>query len=273
MPFVLHDVPASEAANLGDALGDALGAIIRDEVTAVVVRGAIPADACERVASGADSGALPGGLQGRDNDGDPALQVGTYGEAISPSDTYPRGPDPDRYFQAVPGLSRGLAALFGPHPGFGATAERLLSDLSNGKTVRRARTRRDVFYGEATIRRIPEGSSLPMHRDADSEQAVYDDIRSRVRLDLKLSLFCMLRRPEGGGEIVLYARGGDPSERREGSPREALGTCALQPGDIFVFDAGLRDHTVTPVTGPLPRWTIGAFFAPTRDGDEIWYWA
>ncbi|MCB9763065.1 MAG: hypothetical protein H6739_24910 [Alphaproteobacteria bacterium] len=144
-------------------------------------------------------------------------------------------------------------------------------------------------YTPATIRELPDGQQIGLHIGNAflcTPQAA--DLARQVQVGAQLSFFTTLRRPAGGGRLLVYDlrweqvsawyRSGKVDVRRVPADAVALIGLADQvvldppPGALLVFDGGRYFHRVVPVEGPIARRTLGGFAAWTNDGAALRYW-
>jgi hypothetical protein len=107
----------------------------------------------------------------------------------------------------------------------------------------------------------------------------------------QLSYFMTLQKPEGGGELIIYALewsdieklrierdGSSPGYGSTGQVTTLIQRCDSMtfnpdPGDLLLFDGGRYYHRITHIQGARNRVTIGGFLVFSNDGQTIYYWS
>jgi hypothetical protein len=257
---------------------DLLGALHRDELQGAILRGVYQPPELQPVVQRLLAGDPPWPGTARDHADLSRPQVRVLGEPVSPSDLYPRGPDIGHYLGRAEAFRAFCRTLFAPAPAFFERVPALLERVSGGRGVRLAHTPDGHSYGSATVRLIPPGSGLPPHCENDyMGLPIYDGLRDRVALPRKLGFLMPLNRPEGGGELVIYAQRWSAERRGSGRAAEfehrAHHRFELDPGDLALLNVGSNFHEVRKVTGTVTRLTIGGFGAMCLNEPEFWYWA
>lgn len=253
--------PAIRDVSEADLPDDTVARLLDGTLAACVVRGVFLPEQMGSVAERLETDQLGMPRQHRDFDDPDRVQVGVYGEPISPSQRFPTGPDPDVYFAQVDAIPSRLPALFGDAPGYLPTLERVFAGA--GVEAKRAEG-----YGACTIRHVPPGCELDRHcENLYARIPVLIPLQDRLSMLDVCSFFLTIQAPEAGGELVLWEdrwAPGMPNLRSEGGESVRIRT---EPGDLVLAAAGNQFHAVSPVQGDRARWTIGGFFAPVREGE------
>jgi hypothetical protein len=191
-------------------------------------------------------------------------------------------PDLAGYFGEARDFSLHLRELF---PAGLALERRVTSVLSAIDRGRRFGPPPGPRPGEAymftTLRAHLEGGYIPAH--FDNEMALRPSYRHLMTLiEPRLFSFVLaLTRPEAGGALEVFDFTGPPLGERpqnvDGRARPDLSSVAsvsfrLPPGSMIVMDSGRFLHRVTPVSGPIKRWTACSFMAESRSGDGSYCW-
>lgn len=246
--------------------GDTVRRLIDGTLAAAVVRGVWTAEQMAAVVARLEAGALGLPRQHRDHDDPDRVQVGVYGEPISPSTRFPRGPDPEAYFAQADVLPSRLPALFGDAPDWLPTLEALLARAG-------APAERAPGYGACTLRHLPPGCALDRHcENLYARIPALAPLQDQLRMLDVCSVFLTLQAPEAGGELELWEARWQPGMRNlrdDGGPSVRVQTRA---GDVVLAAAGNQFHAVRPVEGARARWTLGAFFAPLQQGEGVRYY-
>lgn len=195
------------------------------------------------------------------------------------------------YHAAVGPTTAAMEALFGGllPGGFEAGLQGLLEPLC-GAPVARAVGASGRPCAPATIRELPAGHQIALHiGNAFLCMPQAADLAARVQVGAQLSWFLPLRKPEAGGELVVYdlhweavsehyLRSTDSVKAQPPVNRqliELLPKVVLDPpaGSLLVFDGGRYFHRVRPVGGPVSRRTVGGFLAWSVEGPTLRYWS
>lgn len=199
------------------------------------------------------------------------------------------GEDLGPYFRDAARMPETLAAVFAGTPAFLPRLEAVLGGLAGGRPVACAAAEDGRSYAPATIRELPDGHEIGLHiGNAFLCIPQARELARRVRVDAQLSFFMPLRRPEAGGELLVYDLRWSAVEaeyrRSTASVRQVpavsqqlvdlLPRQVVDPpaGAMVVFDGGRFFHRVAPVRGATARRTIGGFLAWEHDRDAIRYW-
>jgi hypothetical protein len=136
-------------------------------------------------------------------------------------------------------------------------------------------------YMFTTLRGHLEGGYIPPH--VDNEQALrpsYAHLASVVERHMT-SFVLTLSLPEGGGALEVFDYSVEPeqarlmSDDRAARPdvsRLASAAFRIPAGSMIVLDSGRLLHRLTPVEGPLKRWTACSFMARARGGEATYCW-
>ncbi|HYD48906.1 MAG TPA: hypothetical protein VEB21_11190, partial [Terriglobales bacterium] len=141
-------------------------------------------------------------------------------------------------------------------------------------------------YTPATVRVLDPGGTIFLHCGNETHSfPALSELTQIIDPAGEISTLMPLSLPESGGELEIYeVSHGDPlidrldkelgreNAHRGLQDRRFMGL-RPQPGDLALFEEGLRYHRVSEVSGPRSRWTIGGFLAPSRDGATLHYWS
>jgi len=263
-----------------DALAGATGtlaAIADGSVPAALIRGVYEPAQTATWAAALERGEFPAPFQIRDVPDPSVPQIRTLGLAISPSDLYPGGPDPERYHSAAVDFRARAEGFF--EPPFPERVQSILAALS-GVPVELAADDEGRPYGALTIRSMPPGCGLPPHCENHYMHiAIYTALRARVRLEQKIGFFCVLQTPSAGGRFVVYDDAYAPGEfafrtrSLDIVPDHPHVVVPARAGDMVVLASGARYHQVTRVEGERSRWSVGGFGAFASDMSRFYHWA
>jgi hypothetical protein len=178
-----------------------------------------------------------------------------------------------------------IAPLFAAAGGLERRIESVLARIAGGLPVDVARTEKGRPYLPATIRVLIEGDSLPIHYENGTTRAAsMKPILSQLDAETIMSFYVPVSLPEEGGILEVFTTDCSGDGHRIigdlGGPeraREILaerGRIEILPGvgDMLLFDGGRHYHLVTEVRHGA-RWTLGGFFAYTKDHGRIVYWS
>jgi hypothetical protein len=185
------------------------------------------------------------------------------------------------YFAEAGAFHAQLEALF-PPPGLPARVGALLAALDGGRPfVAAPGPAAGERYMFTTLRAHMEGGYIPPH--VDNEQALRPSFAHLSTLvELHMTSFVLaLTLPRGGGALEVFDYSVAPerarlmSDDRAARPDVArLRSVAfrLPPGTMIVLDSGRLLHRLTPVEGPIKRWTACSFMARARAGEATYCW-
>lgn len=262
-----------------DQRPDLLLDVFETRHTGVVVRDALPG-VQDYVARVQDAGLAD--LWASPNQGMPGGDLKVIGEAATPTFTKMRGPSVEQYGDASRAHADIMARVFGELEPT-ARINHLFSALNGGRPAAPAQFEADVCWNPYTVRALGPGQQIYSHHDLHYWLAVYERLPEALDRTSLLSWFITLQAPEGGGALTVYGLwSGDPNPPM--LPTRFIDTQALddrfgkhafdlRPGDLVVFDSGRHVHRVTPVTGAVPRLTLGGFMTLTKDragGSAYW---
>lgn len=184
------------------------------------------------------------------------------------------------YFQASPVFRERLAGLFAPAAGLEDRVTNLLSALDGGRRYLAAPgPRPGVDHMFTTLRAHRPGGFIPQHFDDEQDaRPSYRLITPHVVSDL-FSFVVAFSQAESGGELEVFnLRHGGRRFRMADGAQDARHLSVegvesvrhrLAPGEMIVFNSGRYLHRVTPVEGPVTRWTACSFMADSRAGDVL----
>ena len=204
----------------------------------------------------------------------PVFEAYAYGRILDMSDDVI-----DDYHRQAPLIAAAIDDAFGA--GLDGRLNRALGALAAPVPLAVPVNAQGEGYAKATVRRYPVGGLIPPHCELEQlRKPTYADLRTRISQTTLLSYLLVLRAPEAGGDLAVYDLSVDDprvpefySDRRvmhslrEGFTHRLV---SLAAGDLLVFDGGRHFHQILPVEGSRPRWTLGGFLAPSRDG-QTWY--
>lgn len=186
------------------------------------------------------------------------------------------------YFPEADEFRARLAGLF-PEPGFEAHLGSLLARLDGGRPfVAAPGPGPGERYMFTTLRGHLEGGYIPAH--VDNEQHLrpsYRHLREVVERHMTSFVLAFTRAEKGGAlEVFDYSvaperarlLSDDRVRDRPDPDRYASARFRLPPGSLIVLDSGRLLHRLTPVEGPVRRWTACSFMARARGVAATYCW-
>ncbi len=254
---------------------DLLGDIYRRRYVGAIVRGVFePEQMAELVER------LQAGIEGMPRAVAPTFKGGLFGNPLvmGSEDLHDYLADAERFRSAI-------APLFASAGGLERRIESVLATVTGGLPVGVARTDNGREYLPATIRVLIEGDSLPIHyENGTTRAAAMKPILAHLDAETIMSFYVPVALPTDGGVLEVFTTDCSADGHRIigdlGGPERARvilaerGYIEVRPGvgDMLLFDGGRHYHLVTEVRGGA-RWTLGGFFAYTKDHSRIVYWS
>jgi len=261
----------SEADRWGDLIGDMFtrrcaGAIV-EHVFPVSVMADLAATICRGVVG------LPRATA-------PTFRGGLFGVPLVLS-----GEDLSDYLAAAEQFRAAIEPLFAAAGGLEARLRDTLARVAGGRRVEVAHAEDGRAYLPASIRVLIAGDSLPIHYENGTTK--YDSMRAllaHVDATTIMSFYLTIELAEEGGTLQYFSTDcsgvGDRIVGDLGGPEQARAILAARGsidvfpavGDLLLFDGGRNYHLVTEVRRGT-RWTLGGFFALTKEHDRVFYWS
>lgn len=267
------------------AAADAIDRMYEDELDVMIVRHALPvaplAAAGERLDR--DDSGRP---WARPNVRMPVEDIQILGTDTPATPTYqaPTGASLDAYLASAEKHRDEGEAVF--DPGFDAAAKitRLIGRFAGGRPVEVARAEDGRSYVPFTVRRLVNGKQIGLHHDYHYPLSLYNQLAPKVDTKTLISYVALLRRPEAGGELCVYAVTPDtpnPPKMPNGFQWDLdavergfdSAKFTLDEGDFFLLASGRCLHRIAPIQGPRARVTMGGFLALSKDRDRVYYWS
>ncbi len=269
----IHSGATNDVAN-------AIEDIYNDQLDAIVLRQAFPADATadalQRINRDTELPWL------RPNRTGPSADIRVLGVAATPSFDTPEGPLVDAYFDNVDQYERVTEDLFGTEFGLYGYLEQLLGRVAGKRPVERLVNIDGRPFAACTVRSLPEGQGIILHNDhGHVDLAMYADVVSDLDTSITLSFFALLQAPESGGRLIMHGVTDTDTVPRlpNGYPdseaiqrRYRFEAFELRSRDVIIFGAGKFYHRVEPVGGARPRVTLGGFLTFSRNRQKVFYW-
>ena len=193
-------------------------------------------------------------------------------------------PNLTEYFSVAKSFHDHLRELFRDGDDFEERIRHIFSALSGGRPVVLPKAKDGQIYMPATIRILPEGSTIDLHCDNNlSHHPNYDHLRTLCDVNNQLSYFVTINAPDEGGELVIYRRQWSADDdalnqydmRKDDSMVEDYEYFSVkpEPGDLILHAGGRVYHRVTQSVGPRTRHTIGGFVANALDNNTLYYFS
>jgi hypothetical protein len=273
-----------DAASAGDA-ADTIPRMYEDQLDVLIVRHAFDrrplADAGERLdRDDTDPG------WARPNVKMPVEDIQILGTDTPATPTYqaPRGASLDDYLASADRHRQEGQGVF--DPGFPAAAAitKVIEKFSGGRPVEIARADDGRQYVPFTVRRLVNGKQIGLHHDYHYPLALYSQLAPTLDTRTLISYVAVLRRPDAGGELCVYAVTPDepnPPKMPNGfmwdldavERRYDSKTFTLDVGDFFLLASGRCLHRIAPIQGERARVTMGGFLALSKERDRVYYWS
>jgi len=279
-------IRAAEVA--ANAIGNAATAIQRmydDELDVLIVRGALPREPLAAAGERLDRDDTDPGWA-RPNVRMPVEDIQILGTDTPATPTYtaPTGASLTAYLDSADKHRQEGQAVF--EGGFDATSAitTLIGRFAGGKPVEVARAADGRSYVPFTVRRLVNGKQIGLHHDYHYPLSLYDELKPKVDTRTLISYVALLRQPEAGGELYVYAVTPDtpnPPKMPNGFQWDLDGVeraydsakFTLAAGDFFLLASGRCLHRIAPIQGPRARVTMGGFLALSKDRDRVYYWS
>lgn len=272
------------AAAIG-GMADAILQMYDDQLDVLIVRNALPAAPLAAVGDQLDREDHNPGWA-RPNEKMPVEDIQILGTDTPATPTYqsPGGATLDAYLESAERHGSEAQDVFAP--GFEATAKvtELLGRFAGGRPVTIAHAADGRSYVPFTVRRLTNGKQIGLHHDYHYPMALYNELAPTLDTRTLISYVALLRRPDAGGELCVYAvtpDTPDPPKMPNGfswdlaavEQRFDSARFTLDVGDFFLLASGRCLHRVAPIAGPRARVTLGGFLALGKDRDRVYYWS
>ncbi len=160
----------------------------------------------------------------------------------------------------------------------------VISRFAGGRPVETARAADGREFVPFTVRRLAHGKQIGPHHDYHYPLALYDEISPTLDTRTLISFVFVLRRPEAGGELCVYAVTPDtpnPPKMPNGfmwdldavERRYHYQRFTLDVGDCFLLASGRCLHRIAPIVGSRARVSLGGFLALSKERDRVFYWS
>ena len=271
------DVDARDLSPVGDGIAN----LYDDALDVIMIRGAFPRASLEGVGADLDRDDRDPGWT-NPNARIPSEDIQVIGTAATPTYSTPQGPTVEAYIEGAEKARSSAAALFSFNPA--DEFKRVIARLSGGRPVEVPPLAKGASFSPFTVRRLTEGKGIGLHHDYHYPLPVYSDLVPELDTRILVSFVVALRKPQAGGELVVYPVSRDtpnPPKQANGwawdldalERRFTSSRFITDVGDMFVFASGRCLHRVAPVIGPQARITMGGFLAFDKARTRVLYWS
>jgi len=258
-----------------DRCGDLVGDMFARRCAGAIIEHVFSASMMAELAAG-----IRRGVSGLPQATAPTFSGGLFGVPLVLS-----GEDLNDYLAAAGEFRASIEPLFASAGGLEARLRNTLTRVAGGRVVEVARAEDGRAYLPASIRVLVAGDSLPIHYENGTTK--YDSMRpllARVDATTIMSFYLTVELAEDGGTLQYFSTDcsgdGDRIIGDLGGPEKARAVLGARGyvdvfpgvGDLLVFDGGRNYHLVTEVRRGT-RWTLGGFFALTKEHERVLYWS
>jgi hypothetical protein len=275
------DVQGSSVEKVANGIED----LYNDKVDIIVVRGALPRETLGAAGDQLDRDDQNPGWD-RPNQKMPVEDIQILGTDTLATPTYraPRGGSLDAYLEGTLRHREEAARVFGPAFNARTEVERILNQFGGGRPVQLPRSADGREYGPFSIRRLVDGTQIGPHFDYHYPLDLYSELRPLVDTSTLVSWVFTVRKPDAGGELVVYGLTRDtpnPPMMPDGFQFDLPAVekqfhssrFVTEIGDLFLLASGRCMHRVNRISGPKARVTMGGFLALTTDWQRALYWS
>jgi hypothetical protein len=273
-----------DAASVGEA-ADTILRMYEDQLDVLIVRQAFDRRLLAEAGDRLDRDDTNPGWA-RPNVKMPVEDIQILGTDTPATPTYqaPRGASLDEYLASADRHRQEGQGVF--DAGFPAAAAitKVIEKFSGGRPVEVARADDGRQYVPFTVRRLVNGKQIGLHHDYHYPLALYSQLAPKLDTRTLISYVALLRRPEAGGELCVYAvtpETPNPPKMPNGfmwdldavERRYDSKTFTLDVGDFFLLASGRCLHRIAPIQGERARVTMGGFLALSKQRDRVYYWS
>jgi hypothetical protein len=275
------DIPWTDV----EGVGNGIESLYDDTLDVIVVRGAFPRGPLEQAGADLDRDDRNPGWA-RPNEKMPVEDIQLLGTDTPATPTYqaPRGASLESYLESAKRHGAAMSGVFDDEFDANRAIHDVLARFSGGRPVEPAATATGEPYVPFTVRRLVDGKQIGLHHDYHYPLALYNELVPRVDTGTLVSYVTVLRSPEAGGELCVYAvtpTTPDPPKMANGfswdldavEQRFDGAKFTLDIGDFFLLASGRCLHRVAPIRGSRARVTMGGFLALDRDRRRVLYWS
>jgi hypothetical protein len=268
-----------------DAVANGIEDLYDDKLDVIVVRNAFAREPLEKAGAELDHDDRDRGWA-RPNARMPVEDIQLLGTNTPATPTYqePRGASLESYLESARRHRASVSGVFDEDFDAAEAVETVLGRFSGGRPVHPAVATTGDAYVPFTLRRLVHGKQIGLHHDYHYTLPLYKELAPRVDTRTLVSYVTLLRQPEAGGDLFVYAvtpDTPDPPKLPNGfswdlkavEERFHSASFHLDVGDFFLLASGRCLHRIAPIEGRKARVTLGGFLALDKDHREVFYWS
>ena len=264
---------------------DVISQMYDDRLDVAIIRGGLAAGPLAAAGARLDRDDTNPGWA-RPNERMPVEDIQILGTDTPATPTYqaPTGASLDAYLSSAEKHREEGQRVFGNDFDAAAEISKLIGRFAGGRPVETARAADGRSYVPFTVRRLVNGKQIGLHHDYHYPMKLYNELAPTLDTRTLISYVAVLRRPEGGGELCVYAVTPDtpnPPKMPNGFMWDLdavernyhFQKFTLDAGDFFLLASGRCLHRIAPIQGPRARVTMGGFLALNSARDRVYYWS
>ena len=264
---------------------DVIAQMYDDQLDVAILRNALPAGPLAAAGEKLDRDDTNPGWA-RPNERMPVEDIQILGTDTPATPTYqaPTGASLDAYLDSAEKHREAGQRVFGDSFDASSEISRLIARFAGGRPVDTARADDGRSYVPFTVRRLVNGKQIGLHHDYHYPMKLYSQLAPTLDTRTLISYVALLRKPEAGGELCVYAVTPDtpnPPKMPNGFMWDLDAVergyhsqkFTLDAGDLFLLASGRCLHRIAPIEGARARVTMGGFLALNKSRDRVYYWS
>lgn len=275
------EVQARDVAQVANGIEE----MYDDRLDVIVVREAFPREPLQSAGEYLDRDDRNPGWA-RPNVRMPVEDIQLLGTDTPATPTYqqPTGASLESYLDSAKRHHDAVNGVFEPAFDPERAIREALGRHSGGRPVEPAVSAGGDSYVPFTLRRLVDGKQIGLHHDYHYPLALYRELVPLVDTGTLVSYVTVLRTPEAGGELCVYAvtpETPDPPKMPNGfswdleavERRFDSAKITVAVGDLFLLASGRCLHRIAPIAGARARVTMGGFLALDKDRQKVLFWS
>jgi len=284
-PTAKREIRSIEVNGPTAGVTDVISQMYDDQLDVVIVRGAFPAGPLAAAGERLDTDERNPGWA-RPNERMPVEDIQILGTDTPATPTYqaPTGASLDAYLESAEKHRDEGQRVFGGDFDAAAHITRLIQKFAGGRAVETAKAADGRSFVPFTVRRLVHGKQIGLHHDYHYPLSLYDQIAPTLDTRTLISYVALMRKPEAGGELCVYAVTPDtpnPPKMPNGFMWDLDAVergydsrkFTLDAGDFFFLASGRCLHRIAPIQGARARVSMGGFLALAKNRDRVFYWS